>query len=57
MSVLYDVIGIYKKTALFSGAVINVLGSLAAVFIFVFPGVHDVRYYILLFYVYLVLIN
>jgi hypothetical protein len=57
VSVLYDVIGIYKKTALFSGAVINVLGSLAAVFIFVFPGVHDVRYYILLFYVYLVLIN
>ena len=33
---------IIKKTALFPGAVINVLGSLAAVFIFVFPGVHDV---------------
>jgi hypothetical protein len=32
---------IIKKTALFLGAVINVLGSLAAVFIFVFPGVHD----------------
>ncbi len=39
-----DVIENTTKNYLFSGAVINVLGSLAAVFIFVFPGVHNVLY-------------
>ncbi len=47
---LYDVIQSNndERLRLYSGAVINVLGSLAAVFIFVFPGVHDVLYILIL---------